>query len=242
LRSMDQAVEIHFQDEAQEEEKTVCLLHQLLGYDHLISIFANADGFALCRFAEVCKLWRSVATDPLCWQACCAQVWWRGGLHQIQNYGSWMEMYINRPHVRFDGLYMLERSWFRAAGNSWISPVGTVIKTGWYRYLRFRPNGKVLYTVVAQPIRNMKEWHKGVKEGRYVYHAGALQLNIDMEYMDSYMQIEFVPPPRGGLVHDGLKVTSYHAMYKGEYHRFEPPGTFEIQRLKALPPPAEEKN
>lgn len=208
------------------------LLHEMLGFDHLISIFSNFDGFFSRRLALVCKEWHRASLDPMCWQAWCAQVWWRGGLqNQLRQFDSWQAMYINRPHVRFDRLYMLERSWFQHGTGSDIAPVGTVMKAGWFRYLRFRPQGKVLYILVANPIRNLKEHHKGCKVGQYFYQRGMVNINIDMEYMDGFMQAEFVPGSRSGLLHDALKVTAYTSVYKGEPQAQKPPGVFELQPL-----------
>lgn len=221
--------------EGQPEDKVVCLLHEMLGFDHLISIFINFDGFFSSKLALVCKEWHRATMDTLCWQAWCAQVWWRGRLqNQLSLYGSYKDMFINRPHVRFDRLYMLERSWFRPAGADSAMARGTVIKTGWYRYLRFRPQGKVLYTLTAHPIRNLKESYRGCKVGQYIYHHGKLEMNIDMEYMDGFMQVEFVCPALGGLMHDGLKVCTYNAVYKGDHHRLDPPGMFTSQKAKEV--------
>jgi len=224
----------HENEHGEQQEKKVSLLQEMLGFDHLISIFANFDGFFSSRLALVCKEWHRASLDPLCWQAWCAQVWWRGGLqNQLRLYGTWQDMFINRPHVRFDRLYVLERSWFRPGAGSVLAPVGSVVKTGWYRYLRFRPRGKVLYTLVANPIRNLKEHHRGCKVGQYIYRNGMVEMNIDMEYMDGFMQAEFATPARGGLLHDGLKVRTYNAVYKGDHHQLEPPGVFELQPLSS---------
>jgi len=57
------------------EEDKLCLMHEMLGFDHLISIFINFDGFFSGKLALVCKEWHRASQDTLCWQSWCTQVW-----------------------------------------------------------------------------------------------------------------------------------------------------------------------
>lgn len=56
--------------------------------------------------------------------------------------GSWRKMYLDRPRLRFDGIYISTCNYMRPGiGQSWYSPI---LMVTYYRYLRFFPNGTCL--------------------------------------------------------------------------------------------------
>jgi len=63
-------------------------------------------------------------------------------VEQAPYYGSWRKMYLERPRLRFDGIYISTCNYMRPGiGQSWYSPI---LMVTYYRYLRFFPNGTCL--------------------------------------------------------------------------------------------------
>ena len=55
--------------------------------------------------------------------------------------GSWREMFLQRPHLRFDGLYVSRNTYIRTGLTEWRikNPVHLVT---YFRYLYFMPDGR----------------------------------------------------------------------------------------------------
>ena len=51
---------------------------------------------------QVCKLFYQIAHGSDLWRSACKRVWPEAPL---KGYGTWRDMWIRRPHLRFDGNY-----------------------------------------------------------------------------------------------------------------------------------------
>jgi F-box protein 9 len=63
-------------------------------------------------------------------------------VEQAPYHGSWRQMYLERPRLRFDGIYISTCNYMRPGiGQSWYAPI---LMVTYYRYLRFFHNGTCL--------------------------------------------------------------------------------------------------
>ncbi|CAA6663811.1 unnamed protein product [Spirodela intermedia] len=128
------------------------LMHRCLPDELLFEIFSRMPPYALGKAACVCRKWRYTIRNPTLWRAACLKAWQASGA--LENYrilqsvydGSWRKMWLQRPRVRTDGLYVSRNTYIRAGIREWnvTNPVHVVC---YYRYIRFFPSGKFLYKV-----------------------------------------------------------------------------------------------
>lgn len=104
--------------------------------------------------------------------------------HHVKAYGGhWMRMFIERPRIRYDGIYISTCHYIRpgSSENTWNQPVHLVT---YYRYLRFFPDGTILkYLSTDEPAHVVKlltpEFtRRQVFRGRFEQREG--QVFIDM--------------------------------------------------------------
>ncbi|RPA94901.1 hypothetical protein L873DRAFT_1390243 [Choiromyces venosus 120613-1] len=121
--------------------------------------------------------------------------------------GSWRKMFMIRPRVRFNGIYISTCNYVRAgASQSWNTPVYIVT---YYRYLRFYPNGTVLSLLSscepAEVVHGFNEisltpahlgglpvgtmsWGKYVSKGRWrIDKDGQLDVETEAPMMEKYL-------------------------------------------------------
>ncbi|XP_052862546.1 F-box only protein 9 [Anopheles cruzii] len=114
----------------------------------------DLDMKSLERFASVCRGFFLLARDPEIWRHACLRVWGVNmGVLKGSPFGSWREMYINRPRVHFHGCYISRASYLRSGENSFqdqfYRPVQLV---EYYRYVRFFADGQVrMLTTADEP-------------------------------------------------------------------------------------------
>ena len=89
-------------------------------------------------------------------------------------------MFLGRPHLRFDGLYVSRNTYIRTGLVEWRvrNPVHLVC---YYRYLRFFPDGTLLYRtspdIVANVASSMVTPGRSTKQGQPV-QDGRFRLNV----------------------------------------------------------------
>ncbi|KDO80619.1 hypothetical protein CISIN_1g019659mg [Citrus sinensis] len=68
--------------------------------------------------------------------------------------GSWRKMWLLRPRIRIDGLYVSRNTYIRAGVAEWkiTNPVHIVC---YYRYMRFFPSGRFIYKNSSQKIKDV---------------------------------------------------------------------------------------
>ncbi|KAM3571110.1 hypothetical protein VYU27_006853 [Nannochloropsis oceanica] len=111
--------------------------------------------------------WRPLFTERVC-QAHCERVYLDQSrtkrLNPARFNGSWKKMLFTRPRVRTNGLYFLLSSYIKKPmKDMWteITP-GSILEVKYYRYLRFLPNGRLVYALLYLPpseaVRLFKDW------------------------------------------------------------------------------------
>ncbi|KAK9167522.1 hypothetical protein Scep_002713 [Stephania cephalantha] len=136
------------------------LIHRSLPDELLFEVFARMNPYTLGRAACVCRKWRYTIRNPVFWRSACLKAWQLSGA--IANYKileskydcSWRKMWLSRPRVRTDGLYVSRNTYIRAGVAEWkvTNPVHLVC---YFRYMRFFPNGKLLYKNSSQKLKDV---------------------------------------------------------------------------------------
>ncbi|XP_008781492.1 F-box protein 7 isoform X2 [Phoenix dactylifera] len=132
------------------------LLHRL----EVSVVFARTSPYTLGRAACVCRKWRYTIRNPSLWRTVCLKTWQMSGAEtnykivQSMYEGSWRKMWVRRPRIRSDGLYVSRNTYIRTGVAEWkvTNPVHVVC---YYRYLRFYPSGKFLYKVSSQRVKEV---------------------------------------------------------------------------------------
>ncbi|MBZ3881643.1 F-box only protein 9 [Sciurus carolinensis] len=83
------------------------------------------------------------AMDPEIWRLACLKVWGRSCIKLVP-YSSWREMFLERPRVRFDGVYISKTTYIRQGEQSLDGFYRAWHQVEYYRYIRFFPDGHVM--------------------------------------------------------------------------------------------------
>lgn len=136
------------------------LIHRCLPDELLFEVFARTTPFDLGRASCVCRKWRYTIRNPVFWRSACLKAWQLSGV--VENYkflhhmydGSWRKMWLLRPRIRTDGLYVSRNTYIRAGVAEWkiTNPVHLVC---YFRYIRFFPSGRFLYKNSSQKIKDV---------------------------------------------------------------------------------------
>ncbi|XP_039139323.1 F-box protein 7 [Dioscorea cayenensis subsp. rotundata] len=136
------------------------LIHRCLPDELLFEVFARMTPYTLGRAACVCRKWKYAIRNPSLWRSACLKTWQLSG--PITNYqlahsvydGSWKNMWVHRPRIRMDGLYVSRNTYIRVGVAEWkvTNPVHVVC---YYRYLKFYPNGKFVYKISSQKLKEV---------------------------------------------------------------------------------------
>eukprot|EP01112_Ceratiomyxa_fruticulosa_P014792 TRINITY_DN4279_c0_g1_i4.p1 TRINITY_DN4279_c0_g1~~TRINITY_DN4279_c0_g1_i4.p1 ORF type:complete len:381 (+),score=52.04 TRINITY_DN4279_c0_g1_i4:204-1346(+) len=94
----------------------------------------------------------------------CASTW-RDSYEEIPVYGkNWRRMFISRPRVRFDGIYISKNRYLHVGSTegAFNQPVHQVT---YYRFLRFMPDGSVISALSAEEPKQVLSWFKPLSSG-----------------------------------------------------------------------------
>ncbi|KAK9270893.1 hypothetical protein L1049_026479 [Liquidambar formosana] len=135
-------------------------IHRCLPDELLFEVFSRMTPYNLGRAACVCRKWRYTIRNPVLWRNACLKAWQLSGV--VENYkilqsrydGSWRKMWLLRPRIRTDGLYVSRNTYIRAGVAEWkiTNPVHVVC---YFRYLKFYPSGRFLYKNSSQKIKDV---------------------------------------------------------------------------------------
>ncbi|XP_010534698.1 PREDICTED: F-box protein 7 [Tarenaya hassleriana] len=152
------------------------LIHRCLPDELLFEVFARMTPYDLGKASCVCRKWRFTVRNPVFWRNACLRAWQSVGV--IENYrilqskydGSWRKMWLLRPRVRTDGLYVSRNTYIRAGVAEWkiTNPVHIVC---YFRYIRFYPSGKFLYKNSSQKVKEVAKFmnHKAASKADCVF-------------------------------------------------------------------------
>eukprot|EP00884_Botryococcus_braunii_P021409 jgi/Botrbrau1/7952/Bobra.9_2s0110.1 len=141
-------------------QETNSLLQRLLPEELLIHVFTFLGPADVAIAQLVCRQWRHAGLFPDLWKLACEEAFRipnRGEAMsmarrvQLLHRGCWRRMFLERPHVRFDGIYVSRNTHLRTGQVEW-SVKNPVHLVAWYRYYRFFPDGLVAYRTSPQTV------------------------------------------------------------------------------------------
>ncbi|XP_076141693.1 F-box only protein 9 [Alosa pseudoharengus] len=124
------------------------LPREVLMYIFRWVVSSDLDMRALEQLSLVCRGFYLCARDPEIWRSACLRVWGRSCTKMLP-FSSWREMFLEKPRVRFDGLYISKTSYIRQGEESLDGFYRAWHQVEYYRYLRFFPDGQV--TMLTTP-------------------------------------------------------------------------------------------
>jgi len=111
-------------------------------------------------------------------------------------------MFIERPHVRLDGAYVLKTTYWQA-GALGLTRAQRVHEISYYRYLEFQTNGVVHYALVnSTPPLSKPLKDKAVHQGIYRAYDAGLVVRVDVGYMIANLKLLYCETRKGS--HDRL--------------------------------------
>jgi len=131
----------------------------LLPVEILMKIFQGFDAKTLEKCSIVSKTWFIVARSGILWRPlCCKEFADCKGFRRMYN-NNWRFMYINRPRLLYNGLYISKSEYIRPGLTEgvYVNPVHRVV---YFRYLRFYPEGKLVYYLGSEMPKEFAEWFK----------------------------------------------------------------------------------
>ncbi|XP_031729573.1 F-box only protein 9 isoform X2 [Anarrhichthys ocellatus] len=116
---------------------------EILMYIFRWVVSSDLDMRALEQLSLVCRGFYICARDPEIWHLACLRVWGRN-CTKLVPFKSWREMFLQRPRVRYDGVYISKTSYIRQGEASLDGFYRAWHHVECYRYLRFFPDGHVV--------------------------------------------------------------------------------------------------
>jgi len=128
------------------------LPREILMYIFRWVVSSDLDMRALEQLSLVCRGFYICARDPEIWRLACLRVWGRN-CTKLGPFVSWREMFVRRPRVRFDGVYISKTSYIRQGEESLDGFYRAWHHVEYFRYLRFFPDGSVvMLTTPEDPL------------------------------------------------------------------------------------------
>ncbi|XP_032876580.1 F-box only protein 9 isoform X3 [Amblyraja radiata] len=116
---------------------------EILVYIFRWVVSGDLDLRSLEQLSMVCRTFYICARDPEIWRLACMKVWGRACSNLVL-YSSWRQMFLERPRVRFDGVYISKTTYVRQGEESLDGFYRAWHQVEYYRYLRFFPGGQVI--------------------------------------------------------------------------------------------------
>ncbi|XP_070533439.1 F-box only protein 9-like [Ptychodera flava] len=136
-------------------------------------VSTELDMRSLEQVSLVCRGFFACARDPEIWKIACTRVW---GIncHLTKEYKTWRSMFIDRPHLKCNGVYISKASYIRHGEQSLDSFYRPWHTVEYYRYIRVFPDGEIQmltspetpYTIIPK-LRTKYSKLSGVLSGHY---------------------------------------------------------------------------
>ncbi|KAG0748871.1 hypothetical protein G6F57_003115 [Rhizopus arrhizus] len=165
---------------------------------YLLRYLALHSLSAIPQFALTCKRFFLYTREPSIWQYASVRIFrlpsmtleeskdYQLGKVMQQYNGQWLRMYIDRPRIRYDGVYISTCHYIRqgTSETAWNQPIHFVT---YYRYLRFFPNGTILKHVTTdEPAHVVKVLQPGFHRqqvflGQFLFEEDDENVIIEMK-------------------------------------------------------------
>ncbi|KAK9817830.1 hypothetical protein WJX72_002832 [[Myrmecia] bisecta] len=186
----------------EENKALLAPIQKLLPEELLLLIFAKLPAYSLAGAQCVCQNWRTVGNNPELWKAACNEAFQLPNtasgivteaqeaktlrLLRVMYRGSWKAMFLERPHLRFDGVYVSRNTYIRTGLVEWRVKNAAHLVC-YYRYFRFFPDGQFVYRtspdVVSKVAKSLHALPKrakdsAVQKGRYKLEGDKLHTRM----------------------------------------------------------------
>lgn len=128
----------------------------------MIKLFSALGPYGLGVASCVCRQWNILAQQPQFWYKACLDAFPTSTLEEnvdiVKTHycSSWKRMFLERPHLRFDGMYIARNTYLRTGVAEWREKKAVHLVT-YFRYLRFWTGGRFRYcTTPAVPHKIAK--------------------------------------------------------------------------------------
>ncbi|XP_071966276.1 F-box only protein 9-like [Antedon mediterranea] len=167
-------VKSHCEPECEQKETHISSLPvELLLYIFRWVVSDELDLRSLEQLSCVCHGFYVCSRDPELWRLSCQRVWGKTAW-LTKDFPSWRDMFVRRPHLRFDGIYISKIQYYRfgeAGLDHFYKPFHLV---EYYRYLRVFPDGHVIMLTTAEEpsimvmkLRSKTTSFEGIQVGKY---------------------------------------------------------------------------
>ena len=137
----------------------------------LVLVFSYLPPSSLGYLQCVCRQFYEAAQASSLWKAACFEAFFATpeGVNERllhDHYGSnWKRMFLERPHLFFDGIYVSRNTYIRTGVTEWKvkNPVHLV---AYYRYYRFYNDGTLVYRTSPEPLTRVAKSLEAPKELR----------------------------------------------------------------------------
>lgn len=187
--------------QSSKEEVELSLMQKRLPDEILTQILSKLSAPSLAVAQCVCTQLRALGYTDTLWRPASVEAFWHefsrelapvASIHALvrSHYrGSWRSMYLDRQHLRVDGLYVSRNTYIRTGLVEWRvkNPVHLVC---YYRYFRFFPDGTLLYrttpevpAIVERSLRTIGRGGlaDGVARGRYLLKRDNLFTSLPLQ-------------------------------------------------------------
>jgi len=169
--------------------------------DCILAIFAFLDAEHVAKLCLVSQRWRRLASTPSLWAGFCGLVWWSFSFFALRKFvgrrfnGSWRDLYLNQPHIRFDGVYLLKVTYFTPPAEKGNMPNAI----SYFRVFRFMPRGRLLYALVNHDPTSAIVWMKKMDfsaekctVGQYqLVRGNKIESRVDIGHIILDMKLQF---------------------------------------------------
>ncbi|KAL4540878.1 hypothetical protein Ndes2437B_g05283 [Nannochloris sp. 'desiccata'] len=132
-----------------DHQRELSLIETLLNNEMLLLIFSRLPIASVGACQVVCKQWRTVGETSSLWQAACKDAFRLTPqetnerlLFKVYN-SNWKVMFLDRPHLRFEGIYVARNTYIRTGATEWKLSGDTGLHYG-----RYKIDNDKLYTAV----------------------------------------------------------------------------------------------
>jgi len=222
----------------------------------VMQVMTSLDVKSLERCSAACRLWYIIARDQNLPQytTLCFQAWPLTGPEEYYLFGrNWRYMYLKRPRVRNDGIYISKNQYLRQGSTqgSYYQPVHEVV---YYRYLRFFEDGRVVSALSAEPPKQVLMYLRPVnansaaknkvQAGTYMVDGEMVSVWIQMsEVYTSVLQLGLSSTALGRndrlavvrySCRGGLEETDYNNLDVKRFHFAKLPSNFLAVEMAAV--------
>lgn len=193
------------------------------------------------NFGTTCKWFYNLARTPQLWQAACQKIW--PDVKPKYGLKSWRAIFINRPHMRFDGVYV-SRIKYHRQGAQKPNLCCTLQTVFYHRFLRFFSDGLVLGLNTTQSpqsavaaLKDRASPNKDVTYGQYTVTGSEVKIVLFQRETSCRSSIKLKPDNSFNMSFKITGSTGRQALHWSEYFMVDKKnGQTKKTNIEVVPP------